>query len=122
MSLVLEDVDASIQAVLRESVLGAMDSRRTPFCCGAISRVRSDPPTDGRRAGFLSLGDLRMSRRENRQRRRYSSGLVPWYLREVGGAPYWLLVLAGAIGVGVLAVVILAGPGQTWWAHLLNRG
>jgi hypothetical protein len=48
-----------------------------------------------------------MGKRQQRRWRRYNRGITPWYLREVGGAPYWLIVAAGALALGVLAVILL---------------
>ena len=47
-----------------------------------------------------------MSNRNHRRWSRYNRGEVPWFLREVGGAPYWLLVACGVVAVGILLVVL----------------
>jgi len=45
-----------------------------------------------------------MARSRRRRKRRYDIGHEPWLLREHGGAPGWVICLAGAvlIGVGVM--------------------
>lgn len=54
--------------------------------------------------------------------RRISRGLEPWYRRELGGAPYWLLVSAAVVALGVLAIVFTAGPGRPLLEGILSGG
>jgi hypothetical protein len=61
-----------------------------------------------------------MDGRERRRARRISRGIDPWYRREVGGAPYWLLITAVVVALGVLAVVFTIGPGRPLWEQFIS--
>jgi hypothetical protein len=63
-------------------------------------------------------GLTKVRRNHRRRSRRYNRGIEPWHLTEVGGAPYWLLVVAGIIGIAILTIVFTIGPGHTPLNHL----
>ena len=65
---------------------------------------------------------MRMDRAERRRARRIDRGIDPWYRREIGGAPYWLLIFAVIVGLAVLAVVFTVGPGRALWEQLMSGG